>query len=111
MACLLCDYSSNSKSNLTRHLRSRKHLKNVEVGASLKKFIAGVGFYCSMCDFETKSLRQIEQHVFLPEHEARFEEYEQQLLEEFIEELDCEGYADYEVSRDEYGCLYANVVL
>lgn len=115
--CELCETNSKTKSNLTRHLNSKKHLSNLEAKKTkeLERYcIYDCGwtnprFWCEMCDFTTKSINKIKNHVDLPYHDEELKEFDKKQAAEYLKELSELGYDYFEVRQDHCGRLYGTV--
>lgn len=61
--CDLCDFASNNKANLTRHLGTVKHKENLKVFNDNKKKIAREKIKCEFCKKTFSSRRNLSNHV------------------------------------------------
>ena len=118
MMCHLCEYNAKCKSNLQRHLKSRKHQTNVKRSAELTLYVRQpkyleYGFYCPAHeDFCTQSIYEIQKHIRQPFHEEEIQEYQEQEFQKFYDEVSCLngfGPIEFAIERDKYGNLSAFV--
>lgn len=57
--CFFCNYSTNKKSNINNHCKSKKHLKNVmDVN-----IISKINFTCALCTYKTNRSDNFNKHI------------------------------------------------
>ena len=79
--CLLCNYSTNLKANFTLHSQTEKHKQKVQIFNHLKEGnenldaiftiihqISPIQITCNACDFQAKSIGQLNAHLTADAH-------------------------------------------
>ena len=79
--CLLCNYSTNLKANFTLHSQTEKHKQKVQIFNHLKEGnenlesifaiihqISPIQITCNACDFQAKSIGQLNAHLTSDSH-------------------------------------------